>query len=86
MRLRGKEGLVDYRFFPEPDLPPLLLTGAQIEAIKATLPELPQAKMARLSQEYGVAADVSRWLVCAPGGASGMTFRNCEHLALQRRA
>lgn len=71
VRLRGKEGLVDYRFFPEPDLPPLLLADAHLEAIAAALPELPQATMARLSRDYGIGGDLSRWMVCSAGGASG---------------
>lgn len=49
-RMRAKEGAVDYRFFPEPDLPPLVLDDALVEAIKGSLPELPQATRRRLSE------------------------------------
>lgn len=44
---REKEGSADYRYFPEPDIPPIVFTPPQIEAIRATLPELPDAKISR---------------------------------------
>jgi aspartyl-tRNA(Asn)/glutamyl-tRNA(Gln) amidotransferase subunit B len=49
---RAKEGSHDYRYFPEPDLPPLLLTPEWIDAQRAALPELPGARRARLTREY----------------------------------
>jgi aspartyl-tRNA(Asn)/glutamyl-tRNA(Gln) amidotransferase subunit B len=52
---RSKEGSHDYRYFPEPDLPPLRLSPAWIDAERASLPELPAAKRARLQREYGLA-------------------------------
>lgn len=56
---RIKEGSADYRYFPEPDLPPVVLTDEEIEAIRASLPELPAARRERFVQEYGVpVADV----------------------------
>ncbi|CAM9731075.1 unnamed protein product [Ectocarpus fasciculatus] len=70
IHLRRKEGSVDYRFFPEPDLPPLVVTDEHVEALRATLPELPEATMARLSADYGLAEHLSRLIVCAAGGAS----------------
>lgn len=73
--LRQKEGSVDYRFFPEPDLPPLVIPDARVEAIKATLPELPEATIARLSQDFGLSERISRLIVCAPGGAAGNDIR-----------
>ncbi len=51
---RTKEGEEDYRYFPEPDLPPLILTQDQIAAIQTQLPELPQAKASRFQTEYGL--------------------------------
>jgi aspartyl-tRNA(Asn)/glutamyl-tRNA(Gln) amidotransferase subunit B len=45
---RGKEEAHDYRYFPEPDLPPLTLEGAWIGEIRSGLPELPEARRARL--------------------------------------
>lgn len=53
-RMRAKEGAVDYRFFPEPDLPPLVLSEQEIGALRDTLPELPQATKARLVETYGL--------------------------------
>ncbi|MBL8058080.1 MAG: Asp-tRNA(Asn)/Glu-tRNA(Gln) amidotransferase subunit GatB, partial [Anaerolineales bacterium] len=53
---RGKEHAHDYRYFPEPDLPPLALEPAFIEAVRAGLPELPAAKLARFQAEYGLSA------------------------------
>ena len=51
---RGKEYADDYRYFPEPDLPPLLLSREWVEEIKARLPELPEAKRDRFMEEYGL--------------------------------
>jgi aspartyl-tRNA(Asn)/glutamyl-tRNA(Gln) amidotransferase subunit B len=51
---RVKEEAEDYRYFPEPDLPPLHIEPAWVEAVKATLPELPQAKIARYMAKYGL--------------------------------
>ncbi len=49
---RTKEGEDDYRYFPEPDLPPLVIQPEWIEAINASLPELPAAKLHRFTQDY----------------------------------
>lgn len=52
--LRSKESAADYRYFPEPDLPPIVLTEAQIEAWKAEVPELPLAKKERFIRDFEV--------------------------------
>ena len=52
--MRIKEGAVDYRYFPEPDLPPLEVSAEEIESVRRTLPELPAAKRERLLKEYGL--------------------------------
>ena len=52
--MRSKEESHDYRYFPDPDLPPLVLDPARIEAIRADLPEMPGARMARFREEYGL--------------------------------
>ena len=49
---RSKEYAHDYRYFPEPDLPPLTLSPAWVKEIESQLPELPEAKLERLSAEY----------------------------------
>jgi aspartyl-tRNA(Asn)/glutamyl-tRNA(Gln) amidotransferase subunit B len=51
---REKEEAHDYRYFPEPDLPPLEITQEMIEEIKSEIPELPQKKRERLKKEYGL--------------------------------
>jgi aspartyl-tRNA(Asn)/glutamyl-tRNA(Gln) amidotransferase subunit B len=53
---RVKEEAEDYRYFPEPDLPPLVVDEAWIEAVRASLPELPGAKIARYRDGYGLPA------------------------------
>ncbi|RME97102.1 MAG: Asp-tRNA(Asn)/Glu-tRNA(Gln) amidotransferase subunit GatB [Chloroflexi bacterium] len=53
---RTKEGDTGYRYFPEPDLPPLDLEQAWIDDIAAALPELPDAKLARYTGDYGLPA------------------------------
>jgi aspartyl-tRNA(Asn)/glutamyl-tRNA(Gln) amidotransferase subunit B len=54
--MRSKENAHDYRYFPDPDLLPLDLDPAWVEKIKATLPELPDAKKARFIGDYGLSA------------------------------
>ena len=54
--MRSKEEANDYRYFPDPDLLPLEIDEAYIEAVRAALPELPDAKAARFVSEYGLSA------------------------------
>jgi len=54
--VRAKEESHDYRYFPEPDLPPLVLEPNWLAEVRASLPELPAAKRARLERRYGLAA------------------------------
>jgi aspartyl-tRNA(Asn)/glutamyl-tRNA(Gln) amidotransferase subunit B len=53
---RSKEDSHDYRYFPDPDLPPLVLTEEFIEAQRRALPELPEARRERFEKEYGLSA------------------------------
>ncbi len=52
--MRSKEDAHDYRYFPDPDLLPLIIDDAYIAGIKATLPELPDQKRARFEADYGL--------------------------------
>jgi aspartyl-tRNA(Asn)/glutamyl-tRNA(Gln) amidotransferase subunit B len=51
---RSKEHAHDYRYFPEPDLPPLVIASERVEHIRADLPELPAARRARFEAEHGL--------------------------------
>jgi aspartyl-tRNA(Asn)/glutamyl-tRNA(Gln) amidotransferase subunit B len=53
---RSKEYAHDYRYFPDPDLPPLLLDDAFVDSVRRTLPELPAARARRFQQEHGLSA------------------------------
>lgn len=53
-RLRGKEEAPDYRYMPDPNLPPILLSARQISDIQRSLPELPDACRSRLHEQYGL--------------------------------
>ncbi len=59
---RGKEEAHDYRYFPEPDLPPLLLDQTWINAIRESLPELPEAKTDRFVEQYELKPQEARLL------------------------
>jgi aspartyl-tRNA(Asn)/glutamyl-tRNA(Gln) amidotransferase subunit B len=52
--MRGKEDAHDYRYFPDPDLLPLVIDDAWIDTVKTTLPELPDEKRARFMDQYGL--------------------------------
>lgn len=59
---RGKESAHDYRYFPEPDLPPLVLDQSWIDSISASLPELPEAKTRRFVEQYELKPQEARLL------------------------
>ncbi len=52
--MRSKENAHDYRYFPDPDLPPVVITGDFIEEIRASLPELPAPRKARFIEQYAL--------------------------------
>ena len=64
---RSKEAAHDYRYFPEPDLPPLRTAAATVEVIRAALPELPAARRARFEADYGLQPFESGLLTEEPG-------------------
>jgi len=76
---RTKEYAEDYRYFPEPDLPPLVLDRTWIEEIRARLPELPDARRDRFMTQYGLSLYDASILT----GSRGMAdyFENCVRLA-----
>ena len=59
--MRSKEEAHDYRYFPEPDLPPVEVSDTWIAEVRATLPELPEARKQRFMRDYGLpAADAAQ--------------------------
>ena len=56
---RSKEAAHDYRYFPEPDLPPIITPAAEVERLRSLLPELPDAKRHRFANAYGMTSDVA---------------------------
>lgn len=84
--MRSKEEAHDYRYFPDPDLPPLLIGDALLKEARAALPELPDNRHARFVSEYGLTVAESRQLtrdrdladffeaavIAAAGDASGV--------------
>ena len=60
--MRSKEEAHDYRYFPDPDLPPMVLEDSFIEAVRSTLPELPEAKQARFESELGLSPEDAKLL------------------------
>ena len=75
--MRSKEDALDYRYFPDPDLLPLIITDDQIERIRKTMPELPTATRARYIEKFGLSeydaarltetVDISHWFDLAVG-------------------
>ena len=55
--MRSKEEANDYRYFPDPDLLPVEITAEYVDAVRATMPELPDAKQRRFVEDYGLKTD-----------------------------
>jgi aspartyl-tRNA(Asn)/glutamyl-tRNA(Gln) amidotransferase subunit B len=64
--MRSKEEAMDYRYFPDPDLPPIQVSEADVQRVRATLPELPAVKRARWQRELGLTADDAAVLSAHP--------------------
>jgi aspartyl-tRNA(Asn)/glutamyl-tRNA(Gln) amidotransferase subunit B len=77
--MRGKEEAHDYRYFPDPDLVPLVIDNSWIERVRATLPELPDAKRKRFVAELGLSAYDAE--VLAADQALAAYFEECVPLA-----
>ena len=82
--MRVKETADDYRFFPEPDMVPFDLSDEWIDAVRAKLPELPDAKAARYSATWGLSGYDARMLV--ENAALGETFEAAMDAAGTRAA
>jgi aspartyl-tRNA(Asn)/glutamyl-tRNA(Gln) amidotransferase subunit B len=67
--MRSKEDAQDYRYFPDPDLPPLLIEPAWIERVRSTMPELPRVMAARFEREDGLAAYDATMMTQSPAFA-----------------
>ena len=63
--MRTKEGAKDYRYFPEPDLPPFIIKPEKLSEIKKGIPELPRQKMLRFVQEYALSEYDAKILVAS---------------------
>ena len=63
---RKKESAHDYRYFPEPDIPPFKFTAKDVETLRHKLPELPDQKVKRFKEEYGLADDAILVLTTDP--------------------
>ncbi len=57
--LRSKEDAHDYRYFPEPDIPPVFLSDEEIEDIRKSMPEMPQDRFVRYTEKYGLPDDAN---------------------------
>ncbi len=66
---RSKEEAHDYRYFPEPDLPPLTFTDVQIEELKKSVPELPKVRRERFVKEYGLTVEDALFIAEEPARA-----------------
>ncbi|HET9724872.1 MAG TPA: Asp-tRNA(Asn)/Glu-tRNA(Gln) amidotransferase subunit GatB [Actinomycetota bacterium] len=82
--LRSKEEAFDYRYFPEPDLPPLEPDAAWVEEIRASLPELPAAKRSRYVRELGLKPEQA--LLLADTSAHAAFFEQTLALGADPRA
>jgi len=67
--MRSKEDAQDYRYFPDPDLLPLVITEKWIDEVQASMPELPRARQSRLEREYGVPAHQAALLTASRAAA-----------------
>ena len=65
--MRSKEEAHDYRYFPEPDLPPVVVEDALVERIRGELPELPRARSARYQRDLGLSGQDAELLVADKG-------------------
>jgi aspartyl-tRNA(Asn)/glutamyl-tRNA(Gln) amidotransferase subunit B len=77
--MRLKENADDYRYFPDPDLIPLVLAPGHVEAVRSALPELPEQKRARFESEHGLPAKDARLLTASRALADFFEAAAREH-------
>lgn len=75
---RKKESAHDYRYFPEPDIPPFSFTEEYVEELRRSLPELPAAKEKRFSEQYGLSGDALSVLTAEKPTADYFESVTCE--------
>jgi aspartyl-tRNA(Asn)/glutamyl-tRNA(Gln) amidotransferase subunit B len=78
---RSKEEAHDYRYFPEPDLPPLVVESEWIDSVRASLPELPRARSLRFQQQYALSVEDAHML--ATDAIIARYFEECAILDTQ---
>lgn len=61
--MRSKEDAQDYRYFPDPDIPPIIFTEEELEDIKNSIPEMPESRRERYVKEYGIAENEADSLI-----------------------
>ncbi|MEN9616291.1 MAG: aspartyl/glutamyl-tRNA(Asn/Gln) amidotransferase subunit [Chloroflexota bacterium] len=81
---RSKEAAHDYRYFPEPDLPPIVTPATEAARLRSLLPELPDAKRHRFADAYGMTADIADTLTQTRALAE--YFEQTAHLSGNARA
>ncbi|KAG8948101.1 hypothetical protein FRC04_010013 [Tulasnella sp. 424] len=69
-KLRSKEDAPDYRYMPDPNLPPLLVSETHVDKVRQTMPELPAALSARLQKDYGLTEPQAEVLMSVDSGVN----------------
>ena len=87
--MRTKEDAHDYRYFPDPDLLPLEVTAERLEAVRAAMPPLPQARQEKFCHEYGLtpydaglltaSRELADYFECVVAGADAKTGKLCAN-------
>jgi aspartyl-tRNA(Asn)/glutamyl-tRNA(Gln) amidotransferase subunit B len=79
--MRGKEEAADYRYFPDPDLPPLVITSDRVAQVRAQMPELPRDREERFITEFGFERAVAHELTAEAEIAAYFVLNGCSRSA-----